>query len=78
MARHNILIQRHVAGPDGADANVPGKCAKWSDCGTSDYKAKDRHGNTGFGDNIKEARRQVQCLRVDHPREVYRLVQIID
>lgn len=76
MARHNFLIQRHISGPDGADANCEGKCAGWIDCGTRSRQHSDEFGNTGFA-NVEDARADIADLRKHNPQHSYRIIQII-
>lgn len=76
MARHNYLIQRHVAGPDGADANCPGKGAEWRDCGNLEANHADAFGNTGIHTHAS-AVRQIASLREGFPEDTYRIIQII-
>lgn len=77
MAKFNYLIQRHVGGPDGANANCFGMGAEWRDCGTGDVHHADRFGNTGYG-SLTEARADLAAVRKRNPEYTYRLIQICD
>jgi hypothetical protein len=77
MARHNFLLQRHVQGPDGRDANCPGKGAEWRDTGTGMHRGhRDSYGNTGYG-KLSEARADARRMRKLYPETAYRIIQII-
>jgi len=77
MARHNFLIQLHMRGPDGANANVTGAGAEWRDCGTGyDHPDPDAFGNIGYSD-LALARASIEKQRTSYPENAYRLIQII-
>jgi ribulose bisphosphate carboxylase small subunit len=77
MARHNFLIQRHVQGPDGSNANVSGKGAEWRDLGTGYTRsAPDAFGNTGYSNREQALEALADCRR-NYPKEAYRVIQII-
>lgn len=77
MARHNFLIQRHINGPDGSNANCPGNCAEWRDLGTGHYTAsRDAFGNAGFG-TLEEARASLESYLRDYPTTPCRIIQIV-
>lgn len=77
MARHNYLIQKHVGGPDGSDANCRGNGAEWRDLGTGTIGgSRDAFGNIGFG-TLEEARQSLADHLRQYPTPPCRIIQIV-
>lgn len=77
MARHNFLIQKHINGPDGSDANCTGQGAEWRDLGTGSYAgSRDAFGNIGFG-TLEEARESLASHLSLYPTPPCRIIQIV-
>lgn len=77
MARHNYLIQKHVNGPDGSDANCAGDGAEWRDLGTGTYAgSKDQFGNVGFA-TLADAKQSLADHLSRYPTPPCRIIQIV-